>query len=369
MCSFPVTASLVCAGGVSAGDVWLHPGCDACPLNLFDTFDQQTVVRLRDGRLMTVHEEGNATFLSTDNGQTWSAPIPMRESPDPVLPTRGPLILTRGDTLVMMFQCMSGMSERWDENTRDWTDAFHSDLWVMRSTDNGRNWDTPTKPCDGIYGTIVDTIQTADGHIVVPVEVVLRKPGRWGVYVFISGDDGVTWTRSNLLDIGGNGHHDGAIEPTLTELSNGQLYMLIRTGFDGFWETRSDDSGLTWTDPCPSRIDASGAPGQLKRLASGRLALVWNRLYPEGKTEASRHGPSAAYGRPVSGHRQELSIAFSDDDARTWTEPVVIARNPKGSLAYPFIFEAKLGELWMWTRYGSKPPACLRLREQDFVGA
>jgi hypothetical protein len=46
---------------------------------------------------------------------------------------------------------------------------------------------------------------------------------------------------------------------------------------------------------------------------------------------------------------------------------VVIARQAKGSLSYPFILERSPGELWIWTRYGSMPPLCVSLKEQDVV--
>jgi len=35
-----------------------------------------------------------------------------------------------------------------------------------------------------------------------------------------------TRSRSNLIDVGGHGDHDGALEPTLTELRDGRLWML-----------------------------------------------------------------------------------------------------------------------------------------------
>ena len=67
----------------------------------------------------------------------------------------------------------------------------------------------------------------------------------------------------------------------------------------------------------------------------------------------------------MSNHRLELSIKFSDDDGKTWTQPVVIARNAQGWLAYPYLFEAQPGELWITTMQGGLR---VKLKEQDFVG-
>ena len=58
-------------------------------------------------------------------------------------------------------------------------------------------------------------------------------------------------------------------------------------------------------------------------------------------------------------------IEFSADDGKTWTEPAVIARAKKGWIAYPYLFEARPGELWITTMQGGLR---VGLREQDFVG-
>lgn len=70
------------------GERWVHPAFAPPPLQLPGTFDQQTVVVLADGRLMTVHPKGNAIVYSSDAGRTWSEPRPIRTATSPVLPTR-----------------------------------------------------------------------------------------------------------------------------------------------------------------------------------------------------------------------------------------------------------------------------------------
>ena len=65
----------------------------------------------------------------------------------------------------------------------------------------------------------------------------------------------------------------------------------------------------------------------LIRLASGRLALLWNRLCPEGRSSIVPGGSPDFSERQASWQREELSLAFSTDDAKTWTKPVVIGRS------------------------------------------
>ena len=94
--------------------------------------------------------------------------------------------------------------------------------------------------------------------------------------------------------------------------------------------------------------------------------LVWNRYFPEGKTSFPLSGGDNQWSEvPVSNHRLELAIAFSEDDGRTWTDPVVIARNTKGWVAYPYLFEAQPGELWITTMQGGLR---VRLHEKEFLG-
>jgi acyl-CoA thioesterase-1 len=70
--------------------------------------------------------------------------------------------------------------------------------------------------------------------------------------------------------------------------------------------------------------------------------------------------------------REELSIAFSENDGLTWTTPQVIARQrtPEGKresqywISYPYVFEPAPGRLWISTMQG---PLRVELDEQDFL--
>jgi hypothetical protein len=110
-------------------------------------------------------------------------------------------------------------------------------------------------------------------------------------------------------------------------MSDGRLLMLIRTSLDQFWQAISEDDGKYWRIIQPSGIDASHSPGYLLRLSNGQLTLVWNRLNPEERVFEKTLKPHHTE-FPSSWHREELSIAFSNDDGKTWTKPIVLARQP-----------------------------------------
>ena len=57
-------------------------------------------------------------------------------------------------------------------------------------------------------------------------------------------------------------------------------------------------------------------------------------------------------------------MAFSEDDGKTWTEPVVIARDLGKRQSYPYVYERRPGELWITTMQGL---VRIGFREADFA--
>jgi sialidase-1 len=350
---------LLAFGRAALAQLWIEPRCKRLP---FDRI--APVVALPDGSLLKV--EGNSTRTSGDDGKTWSPRRPIYAGPGPGVPSEEDyccqLLRTRSGAIIVVYMDILTSKWQWDGNKNEAAAGARLDVWAVRSLDGGKTWIDRQKILDGYCGALIGAIQTSAGQIVVPMQDMLDR-NRHVVLTNMSADDGKTWRRSNVIDLGGRGGHDGAFEPTIAELSAGRLLMLIRTNLDRFWEACSDDHGRYWREIRPSRIDASSSPGNLRRLSSGRLALVWNRLCAEGKGVVRR----AEFGLSepaASWQRAELSLAFSDDDAKTWTKPVVIARMPGGGLAYPFLFERRPGEIWIATH---ETQVCLSLKEADFV--
>ncbi|MCX7428206.1 MAG: sialidase family protein [Planctomycetia bacterium] len=322
------------------------------------------LVELADGSLLTV--QGSGTTTTRDDGKTWSAPRPIEVGPGPGTPSDScVLVKTKSGVLVMVYMDIAGMHFAWDTAKNETTADTKLDVWAVRSLDEGKTWIDRQRLLDGYCGALIGIIQTSAGRIVAPIQCMLDR-NRHATFTCVSDDDGKTWLRGNVIDLGGRGDHVGAMEATVAELAGARVLMLLRTSLDRFWEAYSDD-GRYWREIRPSQLDASSAPGYLVRLASGRLALVWNRLRGEGKESAQRSAGGNRTSEPAaSWHREELSLAFSSDDGKTWTKPVVIARVPGGGLSYPYLFERRPGELWVITRFDGK--VCLSLKEADFVG-
>jgi hypothetical protein len=341
------------------GPLQLDPRCTALPFT-----SGATPIVLGDGRLMTMEENG--ARISADDGVTWSEPRRLYEGDGPGIPNDSSVLLrTRDGTLLLVYMDMSTYRWRWDNEAKHAAEAVLN-VWSIRSRDGGATWEDRQQILDGYCGALIDIIQMKNGRIVVPVQSMLHDPSRHVLYTYVSNDDGRTWQRSHLIDLGGHGHHDGAMEPTLVELSDGRLWLLIRTNWDRFWDALSEDGGLSWRTMRPSTIDASSSPGFLLRLSSGRLALVWSRLASaDGVIPPRKGGDGNLCEEMASWQREELSLSLSEDDGQTWTNPVVVARQKGAGLSYPYAFERRPGELWITTRFRDR--IAFRLRGAEFT--
>lgn len=318
-------------------------------------------VRLDADRILTV--EGTDALVSHDRGRTWTA-HPVFAEPDRFrISNERALCRTKAGTVVLAFMNLVERHWTWDDALGDAPGA-RLPTYVTRSTDDGKTWDPPQKMHDAWSGAVRNMIETGRSTLVFTAMQMRHNPGRHTVLTYRSTDQGRSWTASNIIDLGGAGHHGGVTEATIEEMDDGKLWMLFRTNWMEQWQAESGDDGRTWHPLGPSGIPSSSAPALLKRLHSGRLALLWNRPYPEGETSHPLRGGDRLWSAtPVSNHRAELSLAFSEDHGRTWTSPVVIARKPDTWLAYPYAFEPEPGVLWITTMQGGLR---VQLAEESF---
>ena len=334
---------------------WFHPNAKQ-----LDVSESGPFAQLKDGTLVTVR--GGDALLSRDKGRTWerheiSSEHQLKASPEIVV------FVTREGTIIVAILNLTQEKWGWNEKENRPVEGVQLPVWTARSTDGGKTWTDVQQIQPDWCGAVRNMIQTKDGKLVLGA-THLKYPQPYHTSVtYVSQDDGRTWQRSEHIDIGGRGHHDGIVEGTLLELKDGRLWYLLRTNRDALWQSFSDD-GLTWSKAEPTDIGASSSPAQLLRLASGRIVLLWNRLAPEGKEVSFRRGAPFS-DRQASWHREELSISFSDDDGQNWTQPVVLARNKaRTDFSYPWILERQPGQLWITTMFGGLK---IRVMEEDFI--
>ncbi len=329
---------------------WNHPQTQKLPHRHLGPF-----LKLSDGSLLA--PDAKQVLISKDKGKTWTAK-PLYEKPEKFQTSNERAIIkTRKGTIILAFMNLTERKFNWNDKKGGPQSDCYLPAYIVRSTDEGQTWLPPQIIQDHSWcGAIRSMIQTKSGRIIVAVSKAIANPGRHVMVTYYSDDEGATWNHSNMIDLGGSGDHDGAMEGTIVELKDGQIYALIRTRFGRFWEAFSTDEGASWRTIRPSQIPASSSPAILQRLKSGRIVMLWNRFRdPERK----------------KGRREELSIAFSDDECKSWSKPIIISRdltpagqNRENRVSYPYVTEVKPGELWITTMQG---PVRLSLKEEDFL--
>ena len=319
-------------------------------------------IRLKSGGILTVGK--TTSMISHDEGKNWQSHEIFRYKDTYEIRPERALICTREGTVILAFaNDVERANWNWQEDIHDSPNAILP-TYAVRSQDGGVTWEAPNKLHDDWTGAIRDMIQTNAGSVIFTSMMMQHNPGHHAVVTYSSKNEGKNWVRSNVIDLGGIGHHSGVIEATIEQLKDGRIWMLMRTVWGAFWEAFSDNEGESWKDFNVTDIKASTAPGLLKRLASGRLILVYNQLYPEGHHSFRLSGGKGQWSEvPAVNHRQELSIMFSEDDGKSWTDPVVIGRTEK-DISYPYVFEINPGELWVTTWRGEFKG---RLFEKDFI--
>lgn len=199
------------------------------------------------------------------------------------------------------------------------------------SNDEAKTWSEP-KVCItdevGYYVLNNDrAVQLKSGRIILPV-AWHQGPGkaldRAGVIMcYLSDDNGKSWRRGKDTFKGYT--HDGKRvilqEPGVVELTDGRLFMFIRTDAGSQYICFSNDDGETWTKAHPSRLASPLSPATIERIPwTGDLLCVWN-------------DHSGVHPFP-KGRRTPLCLAFSMDEGKTWSTSQILENNPDGWYCY-----------------------------------
>lgn len=313
----------------------LHPKASALPFT-----HQGPFVTTADGGVLCMDLKN--ALRSSDAGKTWNSSALFAEPVKFAVSSERALLRTREGVIISAW--MNGAERKqpknwgWGEKDVNWRD-FVLPTYSCRSLDDGKTWETPVKLSEPWCGCIHSLIQMRSGRIVLVGQEIIPE-WRHATVMFVSDDLGKSWQRGDMLDYGVGAHdHAGSIEGSVIERKDGSLYLLLRTESGWLWEATSHD-GLKWEGLKQSQIKSVTCCPQMARLADGRIALLWNA--------PPRHLPASG------SSRAELSLAFSEDEARTWSKPVIVAANyaSGGRVSYPYLYERTPGELWITTMQG-----------------
>jgi predicted neuraminidase len=126
----------------------------------------------------------------------------------------------------------------------------------------------------------------------------------------------------------------GLIQPALVPLRGDRVLMMLRDrGAERSVHTAySDDNGWTWSAAEPSNLPNPDAAIDALRLRDGRILLVYNH---------------AASGR------ENLRLAISNDEGRTWRAGAILEDTAHREYSYPNLVEDRRGRIhltYTWER-------------------
>src|SRR5690606_6805639 len=219
----------------------------------------------------------------------------------------------------------------------------HSRAWIRVSTDGGHHWRHPIlAPNVGLPSVSghASPLVRPDGVSLLFMTVVTDEGWKRRGAVYAAVEGGAYWTfmsyitpnaddgaadNDRSLPLRFSGHRYFYPRPIL--LPDGRILCSVRCQRDPtsvFWTEvfESADGGRTWS--FLSRVNDWGAPGDLVRMADGRIACVYG------------------YRMPPFGIRARVS----EDDGATWGRELIL-RDDGGSwdVGYPRVVEQQPGRL------------------------
>ena len=199
--------------------------------------------------------------------------------------------------------------------------AFHtpSGVYVLR-TEGGLEGGRTIRKIDNRVAIMLRPPFFADsGRLAI---VAAHRTDRSGAFTYTSRDDGQTWSVSNQVTAPphqkGGAHqgvrwNHGAVEPTVAELPDGRLWMVVRTAQDRHYQSFSSDGGRTWSASTPSPFYGTITMPTFFRLADGRLLFFWCNTTP-----LSERAEADGVWDDVFTNRNATHVAVSEDNGATW---------------------------------------------------
>ena len=241
---------------------------------------------------------------SKDNGQTWSHPRVVNNSP---LDDRDCGLLSLGGNKLLLSWFSSDIRRHYewarnayglsDEEQKRWEDVFATwsdevvekwkGSWIRTSVD-GEAWGDPVRlPVSAPHGPIRlrsgRLFYLGKGYF-VPGKEVPKYVG-----AVVSDDEAKTWVEAGRVPFPDDSDPDHFCEPHAVELPSGKIIGLLRyvnnehgrySNFSMF-QTESSDGGETWSTA--KYLGVKGSPPHLVRHSTGALVCVYSyRMEPLG---------------------------------------------------------------------------------------
>ena len=324
---------------ISCSLIFRHPACDPYDRENRHGFNHApSVTMLSDGRLLAAWfsapfeasvQQVILASSSLDGGVSWTPAEVLQDFPR--LSDFDPAFIADGRRTWFFFS--AGRWIRWpflrDEKDQVGVNSYRT--YSRYSDDSGRTWSAPQVAGSKMFCRS-NGIRLSTGELLLPVYFDVGDSAS----VLKSSDGGATWSVRGRVT---TPERKEADEPSIAELNSGGIMMVLRTGDGHLWRSISRDKGDTWLTPEKTGLAAVNSSHNLFRLQDGRLLLT--------------HNPSPS-------HRTPLTMRVSDDDGRTWGEPLTLAEVPipgpdeevwNRQVSYPSVSQLRDGTvIVVWTQ-------------------
>jgi len=211
-----------------------------------------------------------------------------------------------------------------------------SSLNLTTSTDNGDSWAPSRRLTLSPFFNVSELVRSkpsplSDGNWLVPI--YHECLGKFAELLWLRDTgDGLAATKTRIT--GGR----SAFQPALAVLSTNTALAFLRdcSPRKRIAVARTDNAGVSWS--APESLDLPNPDSGLAalRLSDGRVLLAFN--------------DSAA-------GRDNLRLAVSQDEGRTWRRVATPAEEPGAEFSYPFLLQTRDGRIhlvYTWKRQGIK---------------
>ena len=277
-----------------------------------------------------------AVRKTADEGRTWSTATTVLELPGGHIKSMAqgdwfivrPLATREGELHFFLLRCGK-------MGARPGLDEFIN-AWHIRSRDKRARWTEPQLIYEGLVGPPRRVVELKSGRIVYPLDRELGDrdsnypTGMGEVICAYSDDGGEKWKFSTSkltvpVDRLSRAPNYGALEPFVTPLTDGRLWMLIRSAVGRLYQSYSSDDGESWSPAEATQFASSNSPAHVLRLRDGRLVMTWNNC----------QNPPDIDGCDAYTNRDVLHAAISADDGNTWHGYREVLRGPKRNESPP----------------------------------
>ena len=282
------------------------------------TTTKGTVLAFVEGRKDSANDHGHNEILlrrSLDGGRTWSAvQLVARDGTNAL---NNPTAVVDRETGAVWLAVIRTSTKKYkDDQALSKARGRTSDMWMLRSDDEGATWSGPTDITASVnrpeWNRVVPGpgvgIELRSGRLLVPCNHVIGNVAT--NHVIYSDDHGKSWRLGGSTDAKTD-------ENQVVELADGSLMLNIRNyrekGHRGI--SLSQDAGLTWSPVVsdPALIEPVCQASFIRYTESPRFSK--NRLL---------------FSNPASlTDRIKLTVRMSYDEGKTW--PVAKLLNPGNS--------------------------------------